>query len=196
MLIEPRLPVKRRTAHTVGMNPDLPERTQLDIPVTELAEMVERTIHSTIDSFDMGAARLYGVQIVSGPSLLDGDARASVCRIAEHPDVYRLLSLPSSALARMFQAAALVTTGWAAPLSPDGDVDGPPSEHALRRRVRLVVIVCDEGVASVVRFADDPDETITDPGSATGALAEAISQFWYERPRHFDAPVADLPNGS
>ena len=178
------------------MNPDLPERTHLDIPVTELAEMVERTVHATIDSFEMGAARLYGVQLVSGPSKFDSEMRASVCRVAEHPDVYRLLSLPSSALARMFQAAALVTTGWAAPLSTEGDVDGPPSEHALRRRVRLVVIVCDEGVASVVRFADDPDETITDPGSATGALAEAISQFWYERPRYFDASVADLPNGS
>jgi hypothetical protein len=178
------------------MNPDLPERVRLNIAVTELAEIVERTIHSTVNSFDLGGARLYGVQFVSGPSALEGDARASVCRVAEHPDVYRLLSLPSSALARMFQAAALVTTGWAAPLSTDGEVDGPPSEHALRRRVRLVVIVCDEGVASVVRFADDPDDTITDPGSATGALAEAISQFWYERPRHFDAPVADLPNGS
>jgi hypothetical protein len=83
---------------------------------------------------------------------------------------------------RMFDAAAIVTTGWAAPLRPDGTIEGAPSEHALRRRVRLVVVVADNGVASALRFADEPDEVVTDPGSATGTLAEAITRFWFDPP--------------
>ena len=97
-------------------------------------------------------------------------------------DAFELLDAPSSALARMFDAAAIVTTGWAAPLRPDGTIEGAPSEHALRRRVRLVVVVADNGVASALRFADEPDEVVTDPGSATGSLAEAITRFWFDPP--------------
>jgi hypothetical protein len=82
----------------------------------------------------------------------------------------------------MFDAAAIVTTGWAAPLNADGSVDGPPSQHEQRRRVRLVVVVADNGVASVLRFEDEPDEVVTDPGSATGSLAEAINRFWFDPP--------------
>ena len=73
--------------------------------------------------------------------------------------------------------------------STDRSTDGAPSEHALRRRVRLVVVVADHGVASVLRFADDPDDIISDPGSATGSLADAITSFW------FDPPV-NLPTGT
>jgi hypothetical protein len=105
-----------------------------------------------------------------------------MCFLAQHPDVYELLDAPSSALARMFDAATIVTTGWAAPLGPDGTVEGAPSEHAQRRRVRLVVVVADHGVASVLRFADQPDDVVTDPGSATGSLAEAITRFWFDPP--------------
>jgi hypothetical protein len=48
--------------------------------------------------------------------------------------------------------------------------------------VRLVVVVADHGVASVLRFADTPDEVVSDPGSATGSLAEAIHHFWFDPP--------------
>jgi hypothetical protein len=82
----------------------------------------------------------------------------------------------------MFDAAAVVTTGWAAPLAADGTIEGAPSEHAERRRVRLIVVVADNGVASALRFADEPDDVITDPGSATGSLAEAINRFWFDPP--------------
>jgi hypothetical protein len=82
----------------------------------------------------------------------------------------------------MFDAAAIVTTGWAAPLDEDGNVNGAPSQHAQRRRVRLTVLVANSGVASVLRFADEPEEVVTDPGSATGSLAEAINRFWFDPP--------------
>jgi hypothetical protein len=44
--------------------------------------------------------------------------------------------------------------------------------------VRLVVSVCDNGVASVLRFADTPDDIVTDTGSARGSLADAVNNLW------------------
>lgn len=145
--------------------------------ITDVAVGVEAKLHTMIDSFELPGARLYGVNCASRPT-----TEPNLCLLAQHPDVYELLDAPSSALARMFDAAAIVTTGWAAPLGPDGSIEGAPSEHAQRRRVRLVVMVADNGAASVLRFADEPDEVVTDPGSATGSLAEAITRFWFDPP--------------
>ncbi|MFM2047037.1 MAG: hypothetical protein RL383_1114 [Actinomycetota bacterium] len=151
--------------------------------VLDLAVRTEERLHGVIDSFALPGARLYGVN-TSDTILAD----PAPCLLAQHPDVYTLLAEPGSALARSFAAAALVTTGWAAPLDENGQVSCAPSEHEGRRRVRLTVLVTDAGVASVLRFADDPDEVITDPGSATGSLADAIQRFWFEPPR-IDAAV-------
>lgn len=142
-----------------------------------MAVHAESVLHGMIDSFELPGARLYGINT--------GDAVESApapCLLAQHPDVYSLLESPTSGLARMFDAAAIVTTGWAAPLDENGEVRGAPSEHAQRRRVRLVVLVANCGVASVLRFADEPHDVVTDPGSATGSLAEAIERFWYDPP--------------
>ncbi|MEY3690562.1 MAG: hypothetical protein RJB57_217 [Actinomycetota bacterium] len=145
--------------------------------VMDLAVRAEQQLHGLIDSFELPGARLYGINL---PDAVVDDPPP--CLLGSHPDVYRLLSEPSSALARSFGAAAIVTTGWAAPLDDNGEVSCPPSQHARRRRVRLMVLVSNEGTASVLRFADDPDEVVTDPGSATGSLAEAIARFWFEPP--------------
>jgi hypothetical protein len=151
--------------------------------VLDLAVRTEERLHGAIDSFALPGAHLYGVN--TSDSIL---ADPMPCLLAQNPDVYTLLAEPGSALARSFSAAALVTTGWAAPLDENGQMSCAPSEHEGRRRVRLTVLVTDAGVASVLRFADDPDEVITDPGSATGSLADAIQRFWFEPPR-IDAAV-------
>jgi len=66
------------------------------------------------------------------------------------------------------------TTGWAAPLGANGEVEGAPSQHPKRRRVRLMSIVTRSyEVASALGFADD-DEIVTDSGTARGSLAEAL----------------------
>jgi len=145
--------------------------------ILDIAVGVEAKLHTMLETFELPGARLYGVNCAARPV-----TEPNMCFIAQHPDVYELLDAPSSALARMFDAATIVTTGWAAPLGPDGTVEGAPSEHAQRRRVRLVVVVADHGVASVLRFADQPDDVVTDPGSATGSLAEAITRFWFDPP--------------
>ena len=146
-------------------------------PVTpvDLAAMVEARIHESLGQgdrpFDLDRARLYGVNF-RGEDL-------QLSFVLEHGDIYRLLDVPESSCARMFDAAALVTCGWAAPIPAGADgPDGAPSEHPERRRVRLVVVVGDSGVASVLRFRDDADTPILDAGEARGPLAEAVSAFW------------------
>lgn len=155
----------------------------------DLATCVEASLHTSLDGFDLPRARLYGVSIVNANGVAsheDGALRISF--LAEHGDVYELLDAPSSAIARMFDAAIVLTCGWAAPISRQdhGDHDDhettddevPPSQHPKRRRVRLVVVVCDDGVASVLRFADTPDDIVTDAGSARGSLADAVNNLW------------------
>jgi len=155
----------------------------------DLATCVEASLHTSLDGFDLPRARLYGVSIVNANGVAsheDGALRISF--LAEHGDVYELLDAPSSAIARMFDAAVVLTCGWAAPISrqdhddqDDHDVSedaSDPSQHPQRRRVRLVVVVCDDGVASVLRFADTPDDIVTDAGSARGSLADAVNNLW------------------
>ena len=156
-----------------------------------LATCVEASLHTSLDGFDLPRARLYGVSIVDPLGIAtqrDGALRISF--LAEHGDVYELLDSPSSAIARMFDAAVVLTCGWAAPIDRDELATGqtetetetsediPPSQHPLRRRVRLVVAVCDKGVASVLRFADTPNDIVTDAGAARGSLADAVKDLW------------------
>jgi hypothetical protein len=98
--------------------------------------------------------------------------------VSSHPDVYELIDetiaeTPFSV--RSSDILAVVTSGWAAPLNDDGSVDGAPSQHAQRRRVRLCAFVrrSDLTMASIIRFGDT-DEVNIDEGSATGSLAEAM----------------------
>ena len=170
-----RLPLIGRQSHMAAVTENNTHDTDFD--VMRVAIETEDRLHAMIDSFELAGARLYGVNIGDGI-----ESHLVPCYLAQHPDVYELLQAPGSSLARMFHAAAIVTTGWAAPLDTDGRVHGAPSEHSQRRRVRLTVLVANSGIASVLRFADAPDDVVTDPGSATGSLAEAINQFWFDPP--------------
>lgn len=161
------------------MNLDQPQPVRTTPPIIDVSVGVEKQLHAMLDSFELSGARLYGINVSQSTQ-----HEVTLCFLAQHADVYELLDAPASAIARMFDGAAIVTTGWAAPLGPNGTVEGMPSEHALRRRVRLVVSVADNGVASVLRFADEPNDVVTDPGSATGSLAEAINRFWFDPPVH------------
>jgi hypothetical protein len=144
-----------------------------------LATCVEHSLNLSLSGFDLKRARLYGINVVDPLGVeqkVDGALRISF--LAEHGDVYELLEARGSAIARMFDAAAVLTCGWAAPVDDDVDDDVPPSAHPRRRRVRLVVVVGDAGVGSVLRFADNPDDIVTDPGNAKGSLADAVEHLW------------------
>jgi regulator of RNase E activity RraB len=164
-----------------------------------LATCVEQSLHMSLDGFDLKRARLYGISVVDegGVDRLE-DGALRITFLAEHGDVYELIDAPTSAIVRMFDAAVVLTCGWAAPIDrsdkndhhDDGDHDDvddkklPPSQHPQRRRVRLVVVVGDQGVGSVLRFADTPKEIVTDAGSARGSLADAVNNLWFDSPVH------------
>lgn len=103
--------------------------------------------------------------------------------MANHPDVYMLIdSLNDDKILAntSFDYFALLTTGWAAPLDSDGNVDGAPSKHPERRRVSLLITVDadnNNSIVSAIKFADD-DNVIFDYGGATGSLAEAVESLF------------------
>jgi hypothetical protein len=141
----------------------------------QVAEVVESKLHDILnkenDPYSLSGAHLYGVSFGDkGEPVLD--------HIAQHTDVYDLLADDTNArVANGYFYTLVVTTGWAAPLGSNGEVEGAPSQHALRRRVRLAIVANRESVASVLRFQDEPNIPITDPGDATGSLADAIRTF-------------------
>lgn len=143
----------------------------------EIAEQIEKEFHSLLSKgndanpFVMEGARLYGVDWTA-------EGTPKLMFIESHADVYDLLDNDHNALvASAYAWTLVVTTGWAAPLNTNGNMDTAPSQHAERRRVRLACIANRQSVASVLRFADEPDEIVTDEGSASGSLADAIQQF-------------------
>lgn len=70
------------------------------------------------------------------------------------------------------------TSGWAAPLKEDGSLpDVPPSEHEDRFRVRLTIVITDEGIASAMGRSDT-NEVLYDDGQATGGLQTSLEVAW------------------
>lgn len=134
------------------------------------AEFAERLISEQLEGdFDLKTALFFAIN--------ETDEGVAMVLAGEHGDVYDLLdSDDSRAVAKVSDYIALVTCGWASPITEgtDDDEQVAPSQHPQRRRVRLMVFAGKDGWASVMRFSDTPDETITDDGTARGALAEAI----------------------
>jgi hypothetical protein len=95
--------------------------------------------------------------------------------VSTAPDVYDLLDKKISVKDSL--GVLIYTTGWAAPLDDDGQVGQPPSQNPLKRRVALITCATKTGSGSALSFQDDPD-IVTDPGTATGSLAQAITKFW------------------
>jgi len=112
------------------------------------------------------------------PAILHGLDGTHAEKVGAGIDVYDLLDdWRAGEIARPegCYAVALVTWGWAAPINATtGEPDTAPSEHAERRRVRLVSCVDHDGRAfSRIHFADT-GETADDEGEARGPLAQAM----------------------
>lgn len=90
-------------------------------------------------------------------------------------DVYEALQLLAFLPLGWEQAGiGVFTTGWAAPLNAEGDVDGPPSEHPNRERVQLcTLLTTDFRCMSVASFEGQNRELHSE--DATGSLADAMS---------------------
>ncbi len=155
----------------------------MDLPtLVRLAQWFERRIDATVDGFDLAASRLYGLVLVD-PARLDatpddgGAARATF--VGEDVDIDRLIEGPAGVVARSFDAAAVVSTGWGAPEAVDGM---RPSEHPDRRRVRVVAVVSDPGVRSVTRFADAPEAPIVMAERGMGRVIDGLEALWFGDP--------------
>lgn len=102
--------------------------------------------------------------------------------IARHPDIYELIEhLDAFSNAKTFDYLSIITWGWAAPLNSKGEIEGQPSKHPEKRRVKLIISGSntEKGlIGSALVFSDSPDETIYDFGDATGSLSDAFSEFF------------------
>jgi len=138
----------------------------------EIAKRAEKVLNDEVGyGYNETRARLYAV-VTSPRGIITLAPRTS------NGDVYELLSDRESVTALVQYDTVLVATcGWAAPVGDDNNTDLPPSLHPKRRRVRLACVLNDDGVASVLRFSDMPDETITDEGLGVGSLAEALDNL-------------------
>ena len=140
------------------------------------AENTLRDINNLLD-FDRDASQAiaYGVKTADTISGLEFKI------IGQDGDVYNLIDNMSMDKTHLnYSYAVLKTTGWAAPLNPNGEVDGAPSIHPERRRVRLFVVADidnNEITGSVLSFDDDPENPIFDYNEATGSLADAMGSL-------------------
>lgn len=123
------------------------------------AEVAERMVRE-LPSQGLSEAGLYGV-IETGETF----------QISSDPDVYKLLEQNVTSPLKIV-GLAITTSGWAAPLNADGEMDCPPSEHPERKRVLLVAVVTAVELMSSMRFADSEDVITEENGS--GSLADAL----------------------
>ncbi len=145
--------------------------------LTEIATEAELFVHdflgaftNTQESLQMSSAHLLIVRATEEGVIVEP--------VSSNPDVYDLIEETIAETpfpVRASDILAVVTSGWAAPLGENGEVDGVPSQHPQRRRVRLMACVrrSDLRMVSVVRFGDN-DEIAIDEGEATGSLADAL----------------------
>jgi hypothetical protein len=148
--------------------------------IASVTEKVEALVNKALvhmsdgnDGYNLDRAMLVGVT-TDGAEVLNVNAE-----IASHGDIYQLLDDKNNVKAvKGYNAIALVTCGWAAPIQESQDEpEVAPSQSPNRRRVRLVVCANRNALASVLRFQDDAETPILDSGEAHGPLAEAVMEF-------------------
>lgn len=157
-----------------------------------LARVLDTRLHVTLDApFHLPTARLYGFTVLDPAGLegrATGDDAVRTTFVGEEPDPYSLVAGPLGWFVTSFDAAGLVTTGWAAPLQPERDAAGRlttgvrPSRHPGRTRIRIVTVVGDAGIATVLRRADDPDAPVALGERGEGELVDALERMWFGDP--------------
>ena len=141
--------------------------------IIEVAKQLEETINTEI-GFNEPRAILMALRNI--------ETNLSWQVASRHGDVYELLSSGKAIeTARDNQAIAVITCGWAAPVSNDEADEISPAVHPARRRVRLCIVADNASRrVSVLRFQDEPDDTVIEEGSARGSLADAVSNLFKE----------------
>lgn len=110
-------------------------------PTALLAEWLERRLDATTD-WCLDEARLYGVTIRDQAGLVDDDDGAARYCLLDRGYPYDVVEGPAVMLGANFDALALLTFGWQAPMPPTGEPEEVrPSRHPARQRVRIVALV-------------------------------------------------------
>ena len=133
----------------------------------------ERSLYESDASNDIAfyypEARIFGM-----------DDNGLLATIASNRDVYDLIDDPASAdsLAEYnADSFALVTYGWAAPITDDSDEsDIRPSQHKDKVRCRVFLYVCPSGIMSYVRLDNNPTEVMAESNGA-GSLADYCKEL-------------------
>ncbi len=159
-------------------------------PVTDatalLAAWLERRLDQTTD-WALDEARLYGVTLRDPDAIADDADHAARYTLLDRGYPYDVVDGPASLLAANFDAVALVTLGWQAPLLDHAGEAIRPSRHPRRERVRIVSIAriepCTDAAALATavrtRGRQVVDLHIDGPGRMADALrhlaAEALA---------------------
>lgn len=145
------------------------------VPTIQLARWFEQRINDSVP-FTLGAARLYGLTVIDPAGLPErrpGAALASY--VTEHADPHQLMQRANPDIGLCHDAVALLATGWVTSL--DHELIELSSRGG-RRKVRLVVVASDAGLAAMARRFDRPDHPVAVPGRCLGALSDALAELW------------------
>ena len=158
------------------MNTAITYTEKFEQTLREIDQAVASKVESEATSpFDIGNAMLFAVDYVRGEV-------PAIRKIAEHADVYEMLDDTFNAVLLFdsgYNGFAIVTCGWAAPITKGNDADNEiaPSEHPERKRVRLMTMCHNGKMGSSIRFTDE--EAVTyDEGNAMGSLASAMQDMY------------------
>lgn len=158
----------------------------------DIARALDHRLHATLENpLHLAEARLYGCHVVDA----DAPDEAGSFRftfIGESRSVYDLVEGPIGIVARAFDAAAVVTAGWGAPMNDDGSMDSLPSRHPDRFRILVTTVVCDSGLSSVVRNGHDPDTPVELAERGVGMMPDALEMMWFGETQGADGGWIEL----
>ncbi len=139
-----------------------------EMSMVEIVTLLATDYLNSTPKNNMPKARCAPVMFSDGSPILVIDAEQ------RDIDVYRLLDSVKPEPSVNYYA--VITGGWASPVSDDDD-EIAPSLHPLRKRVELLVVTSRDGqVASALSM--EGKDLIIDEGKAQGSLAEAVKNIW------------------
>jgi hypothetical protein len=129
-------------------------------------------IFNLVHSGESDHAYAYGLNIDQ-----DNNELINHLQINKSKDIYNVIEkISDDGSGLIWDAIAVTTQGWAAPLGSSEETDTPPSQHPDRTRVFLVCIITNKrNIHSVIKL--DGKEPVYD-NSGTGALATALLDIY------------------
>ena len=129
-------------------------------------------IFNLVHNGESDHAYAYGLNIDQ-----DNNELINHLQINKSKDIYNVIEkISDDGSGLIWDAIAVTTQGWAAPLGSSEETDTPPSQHPDRTRVFLVCIITNKrNIHSVIKL--DGKEPVYD-NSGTGALATALLDIY------------------